>query len=71
MKRVAQLISVLDSTNKTNKKVAALTAYFQKAPKEDALWAVALLSHRRPSRPVTTTQMREWAADVMPAAVAV
>ena len=64
MKRFAQLISVLDSTNKTNKKVAALTAYFQTAPKEDALWAVALLSHRRPSRPVTTTQMREWAAEV-------
>ena len=50
MKRFAQLISVLDSTNKTNKKVAALTAYFQTAPKEDALWAVALLSHRGPRR---------------------
>lgn len=64
MKRFAQLIEQLDSTNKTNQKVAALSQYFHDAPKEDALWAVALLSHRRPSRPVTTTLMREWAAEV-------
>ena len=64
MKRFAQLIEQLDSTNKTNQKVAALTHYFQEAPKEDALWAVALLSHRRPSRPVTTTLMRQWAAEL-------
>ena len=64
MKRFAQLIEQLDSTNKTNQKVAALTHYFQEAPKEDALWAVALLSHRRPSRPVTTTLMRQWAAEI-------
>ena len=64
MRRFAALIEELDSTNKTNKKVAALTHYFQEAPKEDALWAVALLSHRRPSRPVTTTLMRAWAAEL-------
>ena len=64
MKRFAQLIEQLDSTNKTNQKVAALTHYFQDAPKDDALWAVALLSHRRPSRPVTTTLMRQWAAEI-------
>ena len=64
MKRFAQLIEQLDSTNKTNQKVAALTRYFEVAPKEDALWAVALLSHRRPSRPVTTTLMRQWAAEI-------
>ena len=64
MKRFAQLIEQLDSTNKTNLKVKALTSYFQSAPKEDALWAVALLSHRRPSRPVTTTLMRQWAAEI-------
>ena len=63
MRRFAALIETLDHTNKTNQKVAALTDYFINAPKEDALWAVALLSHRRPSRPVTTTLMRAWAAD--------
>ena len=64
MKRFANLIEELDSTNKTNKKVAALTKYFKAAPKKDALWAVALLSHRRPPRPVTTTLMRAWAAEL-------
>jgi len=64
MRRFAALIEELDSTNKTTKKVAALTQYFMAAPKEDALWAVALLSHRRPSRPVTTTIMRAWAAEL-------
>ncbi|MGA1029527.1 MAG: ATP-dependent DNA ligase [Flavobacteriaceae bacterium] len=64
MKRFAALIESLDSTNKTNAKVAALTHYFEKAPPEDALWAVALLSHRRPSRPITTTLMRSWAAEL-------
>ena len=64
MRRFAALIEQLDSTNKTNQKVASLTQYFQEAPKEDALWAVALLSHRSPSRPVTTTLMRSWAAEL-------
>ena len=64
MRRFAALIEELDSTNKTTKKVAALTQYFKAAPKEDALWAVGLLSHRRPSRPVTTTLMRAWAAEL-------
>ena len=64
MRRFAALIEELDSTNKTNKKVASLTQYFKTAPKEDALWAVALLSHRRPSRPVTITLMRAWAAEL-------
>lgn len=64
MRRFAALIEQLDSTNKTNQKVAALANYFKEAPKEDALWAVALLSHRRPSRPITTSLMRKWAAEV-------
>ena len=64
MRRFAALIEELDSTNKTIKKVAALTQYFKAAPNEDALWAVALLSHRRPSSPVTTTLMRAWAAEL-------
>ena len=64
MKRFAELIKQLDSTNKTNQKVAALTQYFLEAPKEDALWSVALLSHRRPSRPVSTKLMRTWASEI-------
>ena len=64
MRRFAALIKQLDNTNKTNQKVAALAEYFQQAPKKDALWTIALLSHRRPPRPVTTTLMRAWAAEV-------
>ena len=64
MKRFAHLIEQLDNTNKTNEKVKALSQYFKMAPKDDALWTIALLSHRRPSRPVNTTQMRQWAAEL-------
>ncbi len=64
MKRFANLIKTLDSTNKTNNKVAALTTYFQNAPDPDKVWTIAILSHRRPSRPVTTTLLRSWAAEL-------
>ncbi|MBT8204971.1 MAG: ATP-dependent DNA ligase [Eudoraea sp.] len=63
MKRFAQLIKTLDSTNKTNRKVAALATYFKMAPETDKVWTIALLSHRRPSRPVNTTLLRNWAAE--------
>ena len=64
MRRFARLIEQLDKTNKTNHKVEALTNYFKEVPKKNAIWAIALLSHRRPSRPVTTTLMRQWAAEL-------
>ncbi|UAB82100.1 ATP-dependent DNA ligase [Marixanthomonas sp. SCSIO 43207] len=64
MKKFAQLIKTIDSTNKTNVKVAALTAYFQTAPDKDKLWTIAILSHRRPKRPVNTTLLREWATEL-------
>ena len=63
MRRFASLIESLDTTNKTNKKVDELAKYFKEVSKKDALWTVALLSHRRPSRPVKTTLMRTWAAE--------
>ena len=63
MKAFAQLIDALDSTNKTTQKVALLAEYFRSTPRTDALWAVALLSHRRPQRPVSTTLLRQWAAE--------
>ncbi len=64
MKLFAELIRNLDSTNKTTLKVEALTEYFQKAPPEDKVWTIAILSHRRPPRPVNTTLMREWASQL-------
>ena len=64
MKLFAELIRTLDSTNKTTLKVAALTRYFEAAPDKDKVWAIAILSHRRPPRPVNTTLLREWATEL-------
>jgi DNA ligase-1 len=63
MKRFAALFAVLDGTTKTGAKLAALTDYFRTAPEEDSLWTIALLSGRRPKRSVTSTELREWAAE--------
>ena len=64
MKDFSKLIKKLDSTNKTSVKVKALATYFEKASDQDKVWTIAILSHRRPSRPVNTTLLREWAAEV-------
>ena len=63
MKRFAALFTALDQTTKTSEKVAALAEYFRDAPDDDKLWTIALFSGRRPRRTVTTTSLREWAAE--------
>ena len=63
MKAFANLIRELDATNKTTVRVAALSQYFRNAPDTDKVWTIALLSHRRPPRPVNTRLLREWAAE--------
>ncbi|WP_424975099.1 ATP-dependent DNA ligase [Dinoroseobacter sp. S124A] len=63
MNRFAELFTALDQTTKITPKVAALAAYFRTAPEADKLWTIALLSGRRPKRTVTTTRLREWAAE--------
>ncbi|MEP2281236.1 ATP-dependent DNA ligase [Maribacter sp.] len=64
MKNFALLIKTLDSTNKTTVKVQALTDYFLKADDADKVWTIAILSHRRPPRPVSTTLLRTWASEL-------
>jgi DNA ligase-1 len=64
MKRFAQLFSTLDQTTKTSVKTQALASYFREAPDTDKLWCIALFSGRRPKRAVTTTALREMAAEV-------
>jgi len=64
MKAFANLFSVLDQTTKTSVKVDALARYFDEVQDEDKLWAIAILSHRRPKRAVNTTLLRTWAAEV-------
>jgi len=63
MKDFAELFTALDQTTKTSVKTAALAAYFRTAPEADKLWTIALLSGRRPRRAITTTKLREWAAE--------
>lgn len=64
MNGFAQLIKTLDSTNKTTIKVNALANYFKEATDKDKVWTIAILSHRRPPRPVNTTLLREWASEL-------
>ncbi|MCT8339515.1 ATP-dependent DNA ligase [Flavobacteriaceae bacterium TK19130] len=64
MSKFASLIKTIDSTNKTNVKVQALADYFNTAEDDDKLWTIAILSHRRPKRPVNTTLLREWATEL-------
>jgi len=63
MKRFAQLITELDHT-KTNQKLDALVRYFEDATDQDKLWTIALFTHKRPKRQVSTTLLREWAAEL-------
>ncbi len=63
MRGFADLFQSLDQTTSTKRKVAALAHYFQSAPEEDRVWTIALLSGRRPKRTITTTRLREWAAE--------
>ncbi|MFW5724982.1 MAG: ATP-dependent DNA ligase [Bacteroidota bacterium] len=64
MKRFARLVSELESTNKTNDKVAALVSYFSQATEQDKIWCLALFTGKRPRRPVKTTLMKEWALEI-------
>ena len=64
MKAFALLIKDLDSTNSTNRKVSLLAEYFNLADPKDKLWTIALLSHKRPRRAVSTTKLREWASQL-------
>ncbi len=60
----ARLIERLDGTNRTNEKVAYLAEYFRQADDRDKVWTIAILSHRRPPRPVNHTLLRLWATEV-------
>lgn len=64
MKQFAQLFKKLDHTTKTSLKINALVEYFSIAEDNDKVWAIALFSHRRPKRTVTTTLLREWSAEL-------
>lgn len=64
MQHFTDLFLALDQTNKTNEKVAALVHYLHTAPEEEKLWAIALLSGKRPKRGVRSSDLRAWAAEL-------
>lgn len=64
MKYFTRLFTELDQTTKTLGKIKALMDYFGKAPDQDKLWAIALLSHRRPKRTVNASYLAQWANEL-------
>lgn len=64
MKAFTQLYTELDQTTKTNAKVNALAEYFNNTRPEESIWALALVSGRRPKRPVATNLLRQWATEL-------
>jgi DNA ligase-1 len=63
MRDFAALYWRLDATTSTTEKLAALRDYFSAAPAADAASALHLLSGGKQSRAVSTTLLREWAAE--------
>jgi DNA ligase 1 len=64
MKAFTQLYSQLDQTTKTNAKISALAEYFALTRAEEAIWALALVSGRRPKRPIATNYLKIWATEL-------
>lgn len=64
MKVFATLIQSLDSTNKTNQKIAAIETFLDQASESDKLWFLALFSGKRPKRSVTTNLLKQWILEI-------
>ena len=64
MKAFTELYSELDQTTKTNDKVQSMVNYFTKTDGKDSIWAIALLTGRRPKRPIKTSDMKLWATEL-------
>ncbi|MCU0760158.1 MAG: ATP-dependent DNA ligase [Steroidobacteraceae bacterium] len=60
MRRFAELFEALDTTTATGLKVAAMVSYFRAAPPADAVWALYILSGRRPRRLIGPALLRRW-----------
>ncbi len=63
MKAFAQLFTDVDATNKTSRKLEALTRYFATVPAADGAWAVFFLSGRTVKRVLPTARLRDWGAE--------
>ena len=63
MRDFCELYAALDSTTKTNAKVAAMEAYFRQAPAADAAWAVFFLRGGKLRAPFSSRLFRSWASE--------
>lgn len=61
MKDFASLYLELDSTTKTNEKVAALKSYFERVNPAEAAWAIYFLTGRRLKQLIKVALLRTWA----------
>ncbi|MDN5205670.1 cisplatin damage response ATP-dependent DNA ligase [Fulvivirgaceae bacterium BMA10] len=64
MERLAQLLDELDFETSDNTKIRKLSNYLEGVPDDEKLWAIALLSGRRPKRLVSLKQLRQWATEL-------
>ena len=64
MKSFAALYDALDRTTSTNKKVAALAAYFAATPPADAAWALFFLTGRKIKRLIPSRVLWELTRDL-------
>lgn len=58
------MFTAIDQTTKTNNKVQAMVDYFTDAKEEDKIFAVSVLIGNKPKRPVKTSELKEWAAQL-------
>ena len=64
MKHFAELISAVESSNKTTAKVDAIVHYLQVAEDKDKLWFLALFTGKRPKRPVNSNLLKDWTYEI-------
>lgn len=64
MKKFVYLFEQLDATTKTNDKIEAIHQYLSTANDEDKLIAVAFLIGNKPKRPIKTSLLKKWAAEI-------
>ncbi|WP_353197748.1 ATP-dependent DNA ligase [Parapedobacter defluvii] len=64
MRQFTDLFTAIDQTTKTNEKVAAIVRYLTDRNDRGKLYAIALLIGNRPRRPVKTTDLKRWAAEI-------
>jgi len=64
MKRFTILCGSLAQASASGIKISLLSEYFREVSDKDKLWAIALLSGKRPSRTVTIALLKRWALEV-------